>query len=130
MKNVLRIDMTFIFDASEDDAVWSGSREFEKSQKKVVQALGGVEELLSKEIVSDNHARYTVLVSRKEKTPVVEGPAETKKAMEVPKKKVQRMKKGGKPLPKVETKKIKFSMKKGRRLVQKKRGKPKIGGRT
>lgn len=128
MKQPLRIDISYTFDGLDEDAVWTGSRQFEKTQKDIINALGGEEFVMSKEIVSDNYARYVVYVQPKAKEAEIQAPSETKKAIEKPVEKVHKLEKGGKLLPKTKNKKIKFSMKKGRVLKQASK-KLKLGGK-
>ena len=117
-----------MFDGLDENSVWTGSRQFEKTQKDLVEALGGEEFVMAKEIVSDNYARYIVYVQPKEKEPETEQPK--LKGKEVVKTETKKkIPKGGKPLPKIKDKKRKLSMKKGKRLPQKKRFKAILGGR-
>lgn len=127
MKQPLRIDISYTFDGLEEDAVWTGSRQFEKTQKAIIEELGGDEFVMAKEIVSDNYARYVVHVQKKQAEPQQE---ELTKGIPVkePKEKKVSLPKGGKPLPKVKTKKVKFSMKKGR-LLKRASKELKLGGR-
>ena len=83
MKEPLVIDIQYIFDA--EGEVWSGSKQFEKSQNEILKSLGGEAFVLLKSVQSDNYAKYVFFVRKiegedmtKKKQPKLNQPKEIK----------------------------------------------------
>lgn len=113
----------FLFDTAE---TWSNLSQFETALTSFFESHN-MEARVIKTIEGQLGDRI-MYIEKKEDAPEIEVPKETPKVIQ-PEVKKQGLPKGGKLLPKVKNKKIKFSYKKGRRLPQNKRFKATLGGR-